>query len=45
MLTVFLFLASVYFVLKDRFISRVIGVILLVMYVSYMVWLYFSDGI
>ena len=45
MLTVFLFLASVYFVLKDRFISRVIGVVLLVMYVSYMVWLYFSEGI
>lgn len=45
MLTVFLFLASVYFVLKDRFISRVIGVILLLMYVSYMVWLYVSKSI
>ncbi|MCX7554624.1 calcium/sodium antiporter [Marinicella sp. S1101] len=45
MLTVFLFLASVYFVLKDRFISRIIGVILLVMYVSYMIWLYLSEGI
>ncbi len=44
-LTVFLFLASVYFVLKDRFISRVIGVVLLVMYVSYMVWVSFSGGI
>lgn len=45
MLTVFLFFASVYFVLKDRFISRMIGVVLLVMYVSYMVWVYFSEGI
>lgn len=45
MLTVFLFLASVYFVLKDRFISRVIGMILLVMYVAYMVWLYVSGGV
>ncbi len=45
MLTVFLFLASVYFVLKDRFISRIIGVVLLVMYISYMGWLYVSEGI
>ncbi|MFC3193571.1 calcium/sodium antiporter [Marinicella sediminis] len=45
MLTVFLFLASVYFVVKDRFISRVIGVVLVVMYVSYMVWLYVSKSI
>ncbi len=45
LLTVFLFLASVYFVLKDRFISRVIGVVLLVMYFSYMGWLYVSEGI
>lgn len=45
MLTVFLFLASVYFVLKDRFISRVIGVVLLVMYITYMGWLYVSEGI
>ncbi len=45
LLTVFLFLASVYFVLKDRFISRIIGVVLLVMYVSYMVWRYLSGGI
>lgn len=45
MLTVFLFLASVYFVLKDRFISRVIGVVLLVMYVTYMGWLFVSEGI
>lgn len=44
-LTVFLFLASVYFVLKDRFISRIIGVVLLILYVSYMVWLYVSKGI
>ncbi len=44
-LTVFLFLASVYFVLKDRFISRMIGVVLLVLYVSYMIWLYMSKGI
>lgn len=45
MLTVFLFLASVYFVLKDRFISRLIGVVLVVMYISYMVWLYVSKSI
>lgn len=45
MLTVVLFLASVYFVLKDQFISRVIGVVLLVMYATYMIWLYFSEGI
>ena len=45
MLTVFLFLASVYFVLKDRFISRIIGVVLVVMYISYMVWLYVSKSI
>ncbi len=44
-LTVFLFLASVYFVLRDRFISRVIGVVLLLMYVSYMIWLYVSENI
>lgn len=44
-LTVFLFLVSVYFVLRDRFISRMIGVILLVLYVSYMVWLYMSKGL
>jgi cation:H+ antiporter len=45
MLTVFLFLASVYFVLKDRFISRLIGVVLVVMYISYMVWLYVSKSL
>ena len=45
MLTVFLFLASVYFVLKDRFISRVIGWVLVLMYVAYMVWLYVSKSI
>ena len=45
MLTVFLFLASVYFVLKDRFVSRIIGLILVIMYISYMIWLYFSEGI
>jgi cation:H+ antiporter len=45
MLTVFLFLASVYFVLKDRFISRIIGLVLVLMYISYMIWLYFSEGI
>ncbi|MCB1583342.1 MAG: calcium/sodium antiporter [Marinicella sp.] len=44
-LTVFLFLASVYFVLKDRFISRVIGMVLLVNYIIYMIWLYLSEGI
>ena len=44
MLTVFFFLASVYFVLKDRFVSRVIGAILLMMYFSYMIWLYISEG-
>lgn len=45
MLTVFLFLASVYFVLKDRFISRMIGLVLVLMYISYMVWLYVSKSI
>jgi cation:H+ antiporter len=44
-LTVFLFLASVYFVLKDQFISRVIGVVLVLLYISYMVWLYVSKSI
>jgi len=44
-LTVFLFLASVYFVLKDQFISRVIGVVLLLFYVTYMVWLYVSEAV
>ncbi|TDR18443.1 calcium/sodium antiporter [Marinicella litoralis] len=44
-LTVFLFLASVYFVLKDQFISRVIGVILVLLYITYMVWLYVSKSI
>ncbi len=44
-LTVFLFLASVYFVLKDQFISRVIGVVLVLLYISYMVWLYVSKAI
>jgi cation:H+ antiporter len=44
-LTVFLFLASVYFVLKDRFISRMIGVVLLVLYFSYMIWVYLSESV
>lgn len=44
-LTVFLFLASVYFVLKDQFISRVIGVVLVLLYITYMVWLYVSKAI
>jgi cation:H+ antiporter len=44
-LTVFLFLASVYFVLKDQFISRVIGVVLVLLYISYMIWLYVSKSI
>ncbi len=43
MLTVFLFLASVYFVLKDKFLSRIIGVLLLLMYVTYMIWLYVKN--
>jgi len=45
LLTVFLFLASVYFVLKDRFISRIIGVMLVMMYITYMVWLYVSKSV
>lgn len=45
MLTVLLFLASVYFVLKDRFISRMIGVVLLLLYSSYNFWLYVREGI
>ena len=44
-LTVFLFLASVYFVLKDQFISRVIGGVLVFLYITYMVWLYVSKAI
>ncbi len=39
-LTVFLFLASVYFVLKDKLLSRIIGVVLLLLYSSYMIWVY-----
>lgn len=42
LLTVFLFLASVYFVLKDKLLSRIIGIVLLLLYVSYMIWLYVS---
>lgn len=42
-LTVFLFLASVYFVLKDKLLSRIIGVLLLLMYVTYMIWLYVKN--
>ncbi len=40
LLIVFLQLVSVYFVVKDRFISRIIGIILLSLYVGYMIWLY-----
>ncbi len=43
LLTVFLFLASVYFVLKDKLLSRIIGVVLLLLYVSYMIWLYVKN--
>lgn len=42
-LTVFLFLASVYFVLKDKLLSRIIGVVLLMLYTSYMVWVYIKN--
>ncbi|MCF6300105.1 MAG: biotin--[acetyl-CoA-carboxylase] ligase [Proteobacteria bacterium] len=42
LLTVFLFLASVYFALKDKLLSRIIGIVLLLLYVSYMIWLYVS---
>ena len=38
LLTVFLFFTSVYFVLKDKLLSRIIGVVLLLMYITYMVW-------
>ncbi|MCX7544603.1 calcium/sodium antiporter [Marinicella gelatinilytica] len=43
-LTVFLFIVSIYFVLKDRFVSRLIGVILVLLYVSYMIWLFVSKA-
>ena len=43
-LTVFLFAVSVYFVLKDRFISRLIGFVLVLLYVAYMVWLFVSKA-
>ncbi len=41
-LTVFLFVVSVYFVLRDRFISRLIGFVLVLLYVAYMVWVFVS---
>ena len=40
LLTVFLFFVSVYFVLKDKLLSRIIGVVLLLMYTTYMIWQY-----
>lgn len=40
LLTVFLFFVSVYFVLKDKLLSRIIGVVLLLMYITYMIWQY-----
>lgn len=43
-LTVFLFIVSIYFVLKDRFVSRVIGVILVLLYTAYMTWLFVSKA-
>jgi cation:H+ antiporter len=43
-LTVFLFIVSIYFVLKDRFVSRIIGVILVLLYVAYMTWLFVSKA-
>jgi len=44
-LTVLLFLTSVYFVLKDRFISRIVGAVLLIMYLTYMVLVVMSERI
>ncbi len=43
-LTVFLFIVSIYFVLKDRFVSRVIGVILVLLYTAYITWLFVSKA-
>jgi len=43
-LTVFLFIVSIYFVLKDRFVSRLIGLILVLLYVAYMTWLFVSKA-
>lgn len=43
-LTVFLFFVSIYFVLKDRFVSRVIGVVLVLLYMAYMTWLFVSKA-
>ncbi len=43
-LTVFLFFVSIYFVLKDRFVSRLIGVVLVLLYTAYMIWLFASKA-
>ncbi len=43
-LTVFLFIVSIYFVLKDRFVSRLIGLILVLLYSAYMIWLFVSKA-
>lgn len=43
-LTIFLFVVSVYFVLKDRFVSRLIGFVLVLLYVAYMTWLFVSKA-
>lgn len=43
-LTVFLFFVSIYFVLKDRFISRLIGIVLVLLYTAYMTWTFVSKA-
>ncbi|MFV0543852.1 MAG: calcium/sodium antiporter [Marinicella pacifica] len=43
-LTVFLFIVSIYFVLKDRFVSRLIGLVLVLLYSAYMIWLFVSKA-
>lgn len=43
-LTVFLFFVSIYFVLKDRFVSRLIGFVLVLLYIVYMTWLFVSKA-
>lgn len=43
MLTVFLLLLAIYFVIKDKMVSRMIGFILLMMYIGYMIGLYLKN--
>lgn len=43
MLTVFLLLLAIYFVIKDRRVSRMVGFVLLMMYIGYMIGLYLKN--